>query len=71
MISDPWFYAAAVPAMLILGLAKGGFGVVGILTVPILSIAISPVQAAGITLPILMLVAPPEQAAGLIDALAP
>ncbi|MCB1496113.1 MAG: sulfite exporter TauE/SafE family protein [Bauldia sp.] len=55
MISDPWFYAAAVPAMLILGLAKGGFGVVGILTVPILSIAISPVQAAGITLPILIL----------------
>ncbi|MCB1488295.1 MAG: sulfite exporter TauE/SafE family protein [Bauldia sp.] len=55
MITDPWFYAAAVPAMLILGLAKGGFGVIGILTVPILSIAISPVQAAGITLPILIL----------------
>jgi uncharacterized protein len=55
MIDDPWFYAAAIPAMIILGLAKGGFGVVGLLTVPILSIAISPVQAAGITLPILVL----------------
>ncbi len=55
MISDPWFYAAAVPAMIILGLAKGGFGVIGLLTVPLLSIAISPVQAAGITLPILVL----------------
>jgi len=55
MIHDPWFYAAAVPAMIILGLAKGGFGVVGLLTVPILAIAISPVQAAGITLPILIL----------------
>ncbi|MCP4383368.1 MAG: sulfite exporter TauE/SafE family protein [Hyphomicrobiales bacterium] len=55
MIDDPWFYAAAVPAMLILGLSKGGFGAMGLLTVPILSIAISPVQAAGITLPILIL----------------
>ncbi|WP_421726364.1 sulfite exporter TauE/SafE family protein [Bauldia sp.] len=55
MIDNPWFYAAAVPAMLILGLSKGGFSVLGLLTVPILSIAISPVQAAGITLPILLL----------------
>lgn len=55
MITDPWFYAAAIPAMLILGLAKGGFGIVGLLVVPILSLVISPVQAAGITLPILIL----------------
>ncbi len=55
MISDPWFYAAAVPAMIVLGLSKGGFSVIGMLTVPLLSIAISPVQAAGITLPILIL----------------
>jgi uncharacterized membrane protein YfcA len=55
MIDDPWFYAAAIPAILILGLAKGGFGSVGLLVVPILSLAVSPVQAAGITLPILVL----------------
>jgi uncharacterized membrane protein YfcA len=55
MITDPWFYAIAIPAMLILGLAKGGFGIVGLLVVPILAIVISPVQAAGITLPILVL----------------
>ncbi|CAN5202635.1 sulfite exporter TauE/SafE family protein [soil metagenome] len=55
MISDPWFYAAAVPAMLILGLSKGGFSTIGMLTVPILSLAISPVQAAAIVLPILVL----------------
>lgn len=55
MITDPWFYAAAVPAMIILGLAKGGFSVLGLLTVPVLSLVISPVQAAGITLPILIL----------------
>jgi uncharacterized membrane protein YfcA len=55
MIDDPWFYAAAVPAILVLGMAKGGFGSVGLLVVPILSLAVSPVQAAGITLPILIL----------------
>jgi hypothetical protein len=26
LITDPWFYAAAVPAVLIMGLSKGGFG---------------------------------------------
>lgn len=55
MIDDPWFYAAAVPAMIVLGLSKGGFGAINLLTVPILTIVISPVQAAGITLPILVL----------------
>ena len=55
MIDDPWFYAAAIPAILVLGLAKGGFGSVGLLVIPILSLTVSPVQAAGITLPILIL----------------
>ncbi len=55
MIDDPWFYAAAVPAAVILGIAKGGFGSVGLLVVPILALVISPVQAAGILLPILVL----------------
>jgi uncharacterized membrane protein YfcA len=55
MLSDPWFYAVAVPAMIILGLSKGGFGALGLLVVPIMSLVISPVQAAGITLPILVL----------------
>ena len=26
MIADPWFYAAAFPAVLITGMSKGGFG---------------------------------------------
>jgi uncharacterized membrane protein YfcA len=55
MIDDPWFYAAAIPAMIVLGIAKGGFGAIGLLVVPILAVVISPVQAAGITLPILIL----------------
>lgn len=48
------FYLIAVPAVLIVGIGKGGFaGGLGILAVPLLSLAISPLQAAGIMLPIL------------------
>jgi uncharacterized membrane protein YfcA len=54
MITDPWFYVAAVPAVFILGLAKGGFTALGLLMVPIMTLAVSPVQAAAITLPILV-----------------
>jgi uncharacterized membrane protein YfcA len=55
MLADPWFYAAAIPAMVILGLSKGGFTTMGMLAVPIMALTISPVQAAGIILPILIL----------------
>jgi uncharacterized membrane protein YfcA len=55
MIDDPLFYAAAIPAMIVLGLSKGGFTTLGLLAVPIMALVISPVQAAGITLPILVL----------------
>jgi uncharacterized membrane protein YfcA len=54
MITDPWFYAAAIPAVVILGLSKGGFTTIGLLTVPVMALAVSPVRAAGITLPILV-----------------
>ncbi len=56
MLTDPWFYVAAIPAVLLFGIAKGGFGgMFGVMAVPILSLVISPVQAAGILLPILCL----------------
>lgn len=56
MITDPWFYAAAVPAVLVFGISKGGFGGgLGTLAVPLMALVISPVQAAGILLPILCL----------------
>jgi hypothetical protein len=55
MLSDPLFWAAAIPAVIMVGLSKGGLGPLGTLAVPILSIAISPVQAAGLTLPIFVL----------------
>lgn len=54
MIADPLFYLVAVPAVLVAGISKGGFGGgLGIVAVPMLALAIGPVQAAAIMLPIL------------------
>ena len=54
MITDPLFYFFAVPAILIFGVAKGGFGnAIGVVAVPLMALAVSPMQAAGILLPIL------------------
>ncbi|MCW8886239.1 MAG: sulfite exporter TauE/SafE family protein [Motiliproteus sp.] len=54
MITDLYFYLAAIPAVLIVGISKGGMGGgLGILAVPIMSLVISPFQAAAIMLPIL------------------
>ncbi len=56
MIADPVFYALAVPALLLMGVAKGGLGGgVGQLAVPLMALVISPIQAAAIMLPILCL----------------
>lgn len=54
MITDPFFYVVAVPAVILYGLSKGGFGGVAILSMPLLSLAISPIEAAAIMLPVLM-----------------
>ncbi|MGB6116940.1 MAG: sulfite exporter TauE/SafE family protein [Mesorhizobium sp.] len=54
MITDPLFYAVAIPAVILVGLSKGGLaGGVGFVGVPLMALAISPVQAAAILLPIL------------------
>lgn len=56
MLTDPWFYLAAVPALLIVGISKGGFGGgLGVVGVPMLALVISPTQAAAILLPVLCL----------------
>ncbi|MCW5758498.1 MAG: sulfite exporter TauE/SafE family protein [Phenylobacterium sp.] len=53
-LSDPIFYAIAVPAVVIAGVSKGGFGGgLGIMTVPLLTLVVPPTQAAAIMLPIL------------------
>lgn len=51
---EPAFYLVAVIAILLTGISKGGFGSgIGGMAVPLLSLYISPLQAAGIMLPIL------------------
>lgn len=55
MLTDPVFYVLAIPAVILLGLAKGGFAGVGAISLPLLALAISPVQAAAILLPVLIL----------------
>jgi uncharacterized membrane protein YfcA len=56
MIEDPLFYMAAIPAVLLVGLSKGGFGGgLALLSLPIMALIISPIQAAAIMLPILIL----------------
>ena len=54
MITDWHFYALAIPAVILLGLAKGGFAGTGALSMPLLAFTIDPVRAAGITLPLLI-----------------
>ena len=55
MLSDPWFYLAAIPAVLLYGIAKGGFGgAIAILSVPMMALVMPPTQAAAILLPILV-----------------
>ncbi len=56
LLVDPWFYAAAIPAVILVGLSKGGFGgAVGFVGVPLMALVMPPVQAAAILLPILVL----------------
>jgi uncharacterized membrane protein YfcA len=54
LITDPYFYFAAIPAVMLYGIAKGGFaGGFGIVAVPLMALVVSPLQAAAILLPIL------------------
>lgn len=55
VITDPLFYALAVPAVILIGLSKGGFGgTAALVGVPLMAIAVDPVTAAGVLLPILV-----------------
>jgi uncharacterized membrane protein YfcA len=54
LLTDPVFYALTVPAVILLGLSKGGFAGIGVIAVPLMALAAPPVQAAAIVLPILM-----------------
>ncbi len=54
MIDDPLFYLLAIPAVILLGLAKGGLSGFGALSLPMVALVISPIRAAAILLPILI-----------------
>lgn len=54
LIEDPLFYVLAVVALLIVGISKGGFGGgLGVIAVPLMSLAVPPFRAAALMLPIL------------------
>lgn len=56
MLADPGFYLVSVPAVLIFGIVKGGFGgAIAIISVPLMALVMPPTQAAAILLPILVL----------------
>jgi uncharacterized protein len=55
LLSDPWFYATSIPAVILVGMSKGGFGgAMALVGVPLMALTMSPVQAAAIMLPILI-----------------
>jgi hypothetical protein len=55
MPTDPAFYLFAIPAVLLIGLAKGGFSGLGALGTPLMALGMAdPVRAAAILLPILI-----------------
>ncbi len=56
IITDPFFYVVAVPAVLLLGISKSGFGAgFGSLAVPLMALAVTVPQAAAVLMPVLLL----------------
>jgi uncharacterized membrane protein YfcA len=57
LLNDPMVLTCSLIAVILVGLSRGGFGgAMGILGVPVMALALPPVQAAAILLPILILV---------------
>jgi len=54
VINDPLFYLLAIPSVILLGLGKGGFAGLGMISVPLLALDVPILQAAAIILPLLV-----------------
>ena len=55
LVTDPFFYAVSIPAVLLLGISKSGFGVgFGSLAVPLMALAVTVPQAAAMLMPVLL-----------------
>lgn len=54
IITDPVFYMVAVPALIALGLSKGGFAGVGVIATPLTALYLPPLEAAALILPVLI-----------------
>jgi uncharacterized membrane protein YfcA len=54
IITDPMFYFVAVPALIALGLSKGGFAGIGTIATPLTALYLPPLEAAALILPVLI-----------------
>jgi uncharacterized membrane protein YfcA len=57
LITDWHFYAVAIPAVLLVGISKSGFGMgFGALAVPLMALTVTVPQAAAIMMPVLLMI---------------
>ncbi|MDO9361195.1 MAG: sulfite exporter TauE/SafE family protein [Polaromonas sp.] len=56
-ITDPFFYLLAIPAVVLVGISKSGFGAgFGSLAVPMMALTVTVPQAAAIMMPVLLMI---------------
>ena len=54
LLADPWTLTLAVIAVIVVGLAKGGFSGLGVLATPLLALSLPAPVAAAVLMPVLL-----------------